>query len=159
LINIDDIDQGHARGHRAHVWDAPIGAGKDPRHRAAHGPDAKAARTHWAVVSRAGALAMLAVEPQTGRTHQIRVHASHAGAPLLGDRDYGGPSRLTLADGRVVALARIALHAARVTVPGARGEPLVAEAPIPDALKSAWSALGGADTAWVDAVTRELVAT
>ncbi|MDB4933697.1 MAG: Ribosomal large subunit pseudouridine synthase [Labilithrix sp.] len=145
LIN---VDQG--------AWDAPIGAGKDPRHRAAHGPDAKPSLTRWSVVARAGGFAMLAVEPQTGRTHQIRVHASHAGAPLLGDRDYGGPSRLTLPDGRVVALARIALHAARVTVPDARGEPLVAEAPVPDALKAAWTALGGADGSWNDAVSRGL---
>jgi 23S rRNA pseudouridine1911/1915/1917 synthase len=145
LIN---VDQG--------IWDAPIGAGKDPRHRAASGPDAKTARTHWAVVARAGGLALLAVEPQTGRTHQIRVHASHAGAPLLGDRDYGGPTRLTLADGRVVALSRIALHAARVVVPDARGEPLVALAPVPDALTRAWSALGGAPVDWDAAVARVL---
>ena len=75
--------------------------------------------------------ALLAVEPQTGRTHQIRVHASHAGAPLLGDRDYGGAARVTLAGGRTVALARIALHAARVSVPDAHGQPLVAAAPRP----------------------------
>jgi 23S rRNA pseudouridine1911/1915/1917 synthase len=130
------------------VWDAPIGRGKDPRHRAALGPDAKAATTHWTAVSRAGGFALLAVEPQTGRTHQIRVHASHAGAPLLGDRDYGGPTRATLPGGRVVALARIALHAARVTVPDARGEPLVAAAPVPAELLRAWTDLGGASEAW-----------
>ena len=102
------------------TWDVPIGRGKDARHRAADGPDAKAAGTRWTTVARAGGFALLAVEPQTGRTHQIRVHASHAGAPLLGDRDYGGPTRATLAGGRVVSLARIALHAARVTVPDSR---------------------------------------
>ena len=61
---------------------------------------------------------MLSVEPITGRTHQIRVHASHAGAPLLGDRDYGGPTRWTLKSGKSVTLDRIALHCARVTVEG-----------------------------------------
>jgi 23S rRNA-/tRNA-specific pseudouridylate synthase len=168
LINVDDIDQGHQSGQsnqgdqpnqgdqRVRIWDAPIGLGKDARHRAAFGPDAKEAQTHWAVVARAGGYAMLAVEPQTGRTHQIRVHASHAGAPLLGDRDYGGATRVTLPDGRVVALARIALHAARVIVPGAGGEPLVAEAPIPDVLTRAWSALGGVAEAWDTAVSCEL---
>lgn len=140
----------------AGVWDAPIGGGKDARHRAAFGPDAKEAQTHWAEVARAGAYAILAVEPQTGRTHQIRVHASHAGAPLLGDRDYGGATRVTLPDGRVVALARIALHAARVVVPDSRGEPLVAEATIPEALTQAWSALGGVPEAWDTAVSCEL---
>jgi 23S rRNA pseudouridine1911/1915/1917 synthase len=137
-------------------WDAPIGAGADPRHRAAHGPDAKPAETRWRVVARAGGYAMLAVAPQTGRTHQIRVHASQAGAPLLGDRDYGGATRCTLESGRVVALARIALHAARVTVPGEAGEALIAEAPIPQELARVWEELGGAPEAWNTAVTCEL---
>ena len=150
LMKVDQGDQG------IQVWDAPIGAGKDPRHRAAFGPDAKASQTRWTVIARAGGFAMLAVEPQTGRTHQIRVHASHAGAPLLGDRDYGGATRVTLPDGRVVALARIALHAARVTVPDARGGPLVATAPIPGELARAWAALGGASEAWDRAVSCEL---
>jgi 23S rRNA pseudouridine955/2504/2580 synthase/23S rRNA pseudouridine1911/1915/1917 synthase len=99
---------------------------------------------------------MLAVEPQTGRTHQIRVHASHAGAPLLGDRDYGGPSRVTLPNGRIVALTRIALHAARVTVPGSGGELLSASAPIPPELARVWSDLGGAAEAWDRAMSCEL---
>lgn len=144
------------RSDRAQTWSAPIGAGADPRHRAAHGPGAKAAQTLFRVVARAGGFAMLAVAPQTGRTHQIRVHASHAGAPLLGDRDYGGAARVTLETGRVVALSRIALHAARVTVPGAAGEPLTAEAPIPPALVRVWEELGGAPEAWNTAVACEL---
>jgi 23S rRNA pseudouridine955/2504/2580 synthase/23S rRNA pseudouridine1911/1915/1917 synthase len=138
------------------LWDAPIGAGKDPRHRAAHGPDAKPATTRFRVVARAGGFVMLAVEPITGRTHQIRIHASHAGAPLLGDRDYGGVSRTTLPDGRVIALSRIALHAARVTIPDARGEPLVASSPIPAELARVWTELGGAAEAWDRAVSCEL---
>ncbi|QUS47022.1 hypothetical protein [Salmonella enterica] len=64
--------------------------------------------------------------------------------------------RVTLPDGRVVALARIALHAARVVVPSATGERLVAEAPIPDVLARAWSALGGVAEAWDTAVRCEL---
>ena len=138
------------------TWEEPIGGGKDPRHRAAGGPDAKPAQTRWRVVARAGGFAMLAVAPQTGRTHQIRVHASHAGAPLFGDRDYGGATRITLASGGVVALARIALHAARVTVPGASGDPLVADAPIPLELSRLWAELGGEPEAWNTAVSCEL---
>ena len=134
-------------------WSAPIGQGKDARHRAAFGPDAKESLTLWAAVARAGGFALLAVAPQTGRTHQIRVHASHAGAPLLGDRDYGGPTRVTLQGGRVVSLARIALHAARVTIPGEAGAPLTASAPIPPELLRAWTDLGGAAEAWDTAMT------
>ena len=144
------------RASHADAWDAPIGAGKDARHRAAFGADAKEARTHWRVVAGVPGYALLAVEPQTGRTHQIRVHASHAGAPLLGDRDYGGAARVTLPGGRTVSLARIALHAARVSVPDARGAPLVAAAPVPAELTRAWSELGGAAEAWDMAMSCEL---
>ncbi len=135
------------------AWSAPIGLGKDARHRAAFGPEAKESRTIWSAVARSPGFVLLAVAPQTGRTHQIRVHASHAGAPLLGDRDYGGPTRATLANGRVVSLARIALHAARVTVPDDAGAPLEASAPIPAELLRAWTDLGGASEAWDMAVT------
>ena len=79
------------------TWDAPIGRARDPRLRTVRGRDPIAAATRYGVCAHApGGAAMLAVAPVTGRTHQIRVHASHAGAPLLGDRDYGGPARVTL---------------------------------------------------------------
>ncbi len=138
------------------VWNTPIGEGPDPLHRAANGANAKPARTSWARVARAGGFAMLAVGPHTGRTHQIRVHASHAGTPLFGDRDYGGVTRITLETGRVLSLTRIALHAAQVTVPGHDGGSLVAAAPIPLELQQVWSSLGGAPEAWALALTREL---
>ena len=92
-------------------------------------------------------LALVAVDPETGRTHQIRVHASHAGHPLFGDRDYGGILRIVRSDGRIVAPPRIALHAARVSVLG-----LTFRAPVPPALRGIWQAAGGDDSAWEDAV-------
>ena len=126
------------------AWDAPIGRAKDPRLRAANGRDSAPARTLYAsIASVSTGESLLALAPITGRTHQIRVHASHAGAPLLGDRAYGGPPRITLATGRVIALARIALHCARVSVPG-----LAVEAPLPPELSETWSALGGDPPAW-----------
>ncbi len=131
------------------LWDAPLGRARDPRLRMVQGRDAIAAGTRYSVCGLApGGAAMLAVSPVTGRTHQIRVHASHAGAPLLGDRDYGGPARLTLPTGRVLEPRRVALHAARVVVPGASGAPLVARAPVPPELEALWSALGGEAGAW-----------
>jgi 23S rRNA-/tRNA-specific pseudouridylate synthase len=130
-------------------WDVPIGRARDPRLRAAKGPGALAATTRYAACARGGhGETMLAVAPVTGRTHQIRVHAAHAGLPLLGDRSYGGPARLTLASGRVVELRRIALHAARVSVPDGDGGRVVATAPIPRDLVDLWSALGGEPSAW-----------
>jgi 23S rRNA pseudouridine1911/1915/1917 synthase len=134
------------------VWDAPIGRARDPRKRAAGGRDAAEARTTFSTVARAGGAALLALAPETGRTHQLRVHASHAGAPLLGDRDYGGPGRVTLPDGRVLPLRRIALHAARVTVPRPSGPALVIDSPIPVELRELWTSLGGEDDVWRRAV-------
>lgn len=158
LIASIHVDQPSPTG----TWAASIGAGKDPRHRAVGGADAKPAQTRFAVIARAGGFVLLAVEPQTGRTHQIRVHAAHAGAPLLGDRDYGGPTRVTLPNGGVVALSaptpRIALHAARVVVPDpaqgpGSGPALVATAPVPAAVARVWAELGGAPEAWDTALS------
>jgi 23S rRNA-/tRNA-specific pseudouridylate synthase len=140
----------------AGTWDTPIGRAKDPRHRAANGRDPVPARTHFAVVERGPApstAALLAFAPVTGRTHQIRVHAGHAGSPLLGDRAYGGPSRATLPNGRVLAFDRIMLHAARVTVDGH-----AIDSPIPEKLRALWLALGGDDAAWEKALSWSLAA-
>ncbi len=133
------------------TWDARIGRAKDARRREVNGRDATDAKTHYAVVARAGEVALLALTPVTGRTHQLRVHASHAGAPLLGDRVYGGPSRWTLASGKVLSFTRIFLHAARVTIEG-----VAIDAPVPEEMRTIWSVLGGTERAWDDAVARSL---
>jgi 23S rRNA pseudouridine955/2504/2580 synthase/23S rRNA pseudouridine1911/1915/1917 synthase len=86
---------------------------------------------------------LLRVEPATGRTHQIRVHAAHAGVPLLGDGDYGGQRRVVNTDGSVHALSRIALHALRVEVPLPDGNIWNLVAPPPTELMQLWQALGG----------------
>lgn len=137
-----------------HVWEVPIGRGRDPLRRVAFGRDPEKAATVARIVATVGAtpVSLLAVSPETGRTHQIRLHASHAGLPLLGDRAYGGPVRWTLGGGKVLGIARIALHAARVTVPvdfdRPQAPPRELSAPIPEALRDLWSALGGNGEAW-----------
>ena len=135
------------------TWDAPIGRGRDPRHRAVAGKDAVPSKTHYAAVADTGSHALLALAPVTGRTHQLRVHASHAGSPLLGDRAYGGPTRITLPTGRVLSFDRVFLHAARVTVDGA-----AIDSPIPEVLRGTWLALGGEEDAWEKAVSWPLPA-
>jgi 23S rRNA-/tRNA-specific pseudouridylate synthase len=112
------------------------------------GRDATPARSLYAVVDRAGTHAMLALEPITGRTHQLRVHAADAGAALLGDGAYGGDTRVGLSSGRVLGIRRIALHAARVVVPRRSGEAMEVQAEVPAELRGLWTALGGVDDAW-----------
>ncbi len=72
--------------------------------------------THWKMIGRYGTASALELRLETGRTHQIRVHLSEAGFPLLGDPVYGGSGRLTgLKDMKLRALIRAlnrqALHA------------------------------------------------
>ncbi len=81
----------------------------------------KSARTNYQVLRYylSGACSWLSLRLETGRTHQIRVHASEAGHPLVGDRVYGkkGISRLQAAAGGAGLLAdfpRQALHARRL---------------------------------------------
>ncbi len=139
------------------VWDAAIGRARDPKLRAAFAPnetknDAKPSRTRYRVVARAGKFCLLALAPETGRTHQIRVHASHAGALLVGDRSYGGATRLALASGKIVQPARICLHCANVKIKkSAKFQDF--SAPIPDALRELWTALGGDAAAWDTAIS------
>jgi hypothetical protein len=89
--------------------------------------------------------ALLLLFPQTGRTHQLRVHAAHAGVPLLGDTLYGGPKRIVRPDGRVLTSRRVMLHCAEVTIPDpSRSEPtLTFHSPLPHDMRQIWRALGG----------------
>jgi 23S rRNA-/tRNA-specific pseudouridylate synthase len=135
------------------VWDVPIGRARDARLRAPNGRDATTARSRYRVVATApGGACLLALAPETGRTHQLRVHAAHVGAPLLGDGAYGGPRRFVTTTGAVRPLERIALHARTVSVPDLDGQPFVATSPIPDELTRLWAALDGPAGSW-DAAT------
>ena len=81
--------QGGLRDDRATI-DAPIGRAKVADFRFCVTPGGKPAITHWDVMERFGGEATLAkVNLQTGRTHQIRVHFSSIGHPLVGDHMYG----------------------------------------------------------------------
>jgi 23S rRNA pseudouridine1911/1915/1917 synthase len=86
------------------------------RKRFASGPQGKLAVTHYKVLQTvASGLSWMQCKLETGRTHQIRVHLSEAGFPIVGDPIYGGKSRARSAGQRVGALLqkypRLALHA------------------------------------------------
>lgn len=96
----------------------------------------KPAITHWRKLSERDGLTLVEFRPETGRTHQIRVHAaSGLGAPLLGDPVYGdGPDERRGA-------ARTMLHAAALTVPREGKPDIAATSPLP----ADFVALGFAD--------------
>jgi 23S rRNA pseudouridine1911/1915/1917 synthase len=89
------------------------------------------ALTRWHVVERQGSAAMIAALPETGRTHQIRVHLLALGSPLLGDKAHGGPAFLTTPAGARHDFARPMLHALSLELRHPRGSGLRVEAPLP----------------------------
>lgn len=71
---------------------------------------------------------------ETGRTHQIRVHARHIGAPLAGDRRYS--ERQAVRTWKDRGLSRLFLHASELEVAGPGGTMLTFSAPLPDDLRN-----------------------
>ena len=108
--------------------DAPISRQADGLHRRFVTAGGLPARTHYETLSACGGLSLLRVRLETGRTHQIRVHFSHLGHPLLGDTLYGGED---------TRFARTALHSHRLTLTHPLTEKvLTLLAPPPDDLRA-----------------------
>ncbi|MCL2303850.1 MAG: RluA family pseudouridine synthase [Planctomycetaceae bacterium] len=134
--------------------DMPIGLHTKYREKMAirrDDPDAKEAQTFYEVIKRYHGFSTIRAMPQTGRTHQIRIHMTYAGFPVLCDRLYGGRSLITVeelqgkkpialtedATEGTVILRRQALHAHRLsfTHPGT-GKSLEITAPIPQDMQA-----------------------
>lgn len=84
----------------------------------------KPAVSHWELVDRLGPRSLIRFRPETGRTHQLRVHALKGlGAPLLGDPVYGA--------GAVPEAQRTMLHAESICVPREGRPEINAASPLP----------------------------
>ena len=104
--------------------DAPIGMAEGSIVARAVRPDGLPARTHYRVLERRGDRALVRLELETGRTHQIRVHMAHLGCPLAGDFLYGTEDR--------DLIPRPALHSSELTVrQPVTGETLTFTCPLP----------------------------
>jgi 23S rRNA pseudouridine1911/1915/1917 synthase len=112
--------------------------GRDPRRRTrmkAGGIAPREALTKYRVLRRFGHFTLVEALPQTGRTHQIRVHLASLGHPVVGDTTYGAPAKLRFGDSEEPTLPRTFLHAAKLAFTHPiSGTPLEFEAPLPEEL-------------------------
>ncbi|MDE0454688.1 MAG: RluA family pseudouridine synthase [Gammaproteobacteria bacterium] len=122
--------------------DQPLGRHPRDRLRMAVRAGGRSAVTHYRVLERFTANALVAVRLETGRTHQIRVHLTHVGHPLVGDSLYSRNR-----DG----FDRPALHAGRL---GARhpatDREYHFEAPLPEDMRGLLTRLAGEERDWND---------
>ena len=99
-------------------------------------PAGKPSVSHFKVIERLGGHSFCEVRIETGRTHQIRVHAAHLGHPVAGDDKYGDEeANKRLA--QQVGLKRLFLHAASIEFALEKGaKPYLIHAPLSDDLKA-----------------------
>lgn len=113
-----------------------LALGTDPsdRRRVMARADGRESETRYAVLARGGGLSLVRCDLVTGRTHQIRVHLSANGWPIVGDAAYGVPSDL---------ISRQALHAFRLTFPHpVSGDRIQVTAPLPRDMRTLIEANG-----------------
>lgn len=99
-------------------------------------PAGREALTEWRVLARLDGYTLVEAILHTGRTHQIRVHFSALGHPVVGDTLYGAPRQPRAGSGALPPLGRNFLHAARIGFvhPG-HGGPVDITAPLPAELR------------------------
>lgn len=128
------------------VWGAPPSEGsleqpygrhpEDPRRYTTRFPSARRARLSWKKLEQLGdEAALVEIDLDTGRTHQIRAQFADLGHPVLGDWLYG------TAQAKAAGFGRFALHAVRLVLTGLTPAPLALESPLPEDFRSALEAL------------------
>lgn len=130
--------------------DMPIGRHPDHYEMQRVHPEGRSAVTHWEVIEEFKRFSLLRLKPQSGRTHQLRVHLSAINHPIVGDRLYSRKPPLTRSEvegreaepGEPPLIARQALHAARLEFEHPRsGERVSFEAPLPEDMQRTLEAL------------------
>ena len=106
--------------------DKPLGRNPSDRKKMAVIPGGRRAVTHYRVLDRLGKFTYIEAQLETGRTHQIRVHMTYAGHPLLGDSVYGPKKQPFNLKGQVLH-ARVLGFVHPVT-----GEYMEFESPLPE---------------------------
>lgn len=88
--------------------------------------------THYKMMGQADGISWLELKPQTGRTHQLRVHCAAIGCPIIGDAVYGG-----------MTVAMLHLHARSIEIPlYPKKDPIMVEAPVPEHMTGRLAACG-----------------
>lgn len=139
---------GHFAGTRGTLTD-PIGRHPVNRKKMAVVAGGREAVSHWVVMEVLGPLTLLRVSIDTGRTHQIRVHLSHIGHPVVGDGSYGGGHGKARCVGQKAVrelllrlVQRQLLHARRLGIEHPdSGQRMVFEAPLAADFEHALTAL------------------
>jgi tRNA pseudouridine32 synthase/23S rRNA pseudouridine746 synthase len=97
----------------------------------------QAARTRYRTLKAANGAALVELQPETGRMHQLRAHLAHIGVPIAGDGKYGGLFQLG-----ATSTPQLLLHALRLDLPHPEAGRIALEAPPPPEFLAAAQSLG-----------------